>query len=240
MADPRIRLAVIILAGGSGTRAGGDVNKVLMPLLGRPVLSYSIEAFARRASRLLVVGRREDRESIEATELVEGGPSRHQSEWAGLSALAADIEEGGIDLVGIHDGARPLVTADLITRVTKAAWAVGGAIPVLPLERPVFRTGDDQPVEVAQARLVRAQTPQVFRARELLEAYRRAEAARFEGVDTAETVGGFSELDVAAVEGEPDNLKLTYPADFRRAEGILRARAGSGPGSGSPHQSPRP
>ena len=112
--------AVVILAAGSGSRVGATVNKVLLPLRGVPVLVWSVrDALALPdVRRLVLVVRPEDRAAVEAAVaphltdrevlVVDGGATRHASEWAALRVLAPDIEAGEVDVVVVHDGARPL------------------------------------------------------------------------------------------------------------------------------------
>lgn len=222
--------AAIILAGGSGSRVQRDVNKVYLSIRGRPMLSYALQTFdrSRRIYRIVVVVREEDRDHAEhlvetwvkATPfaIVVGGATRALSEYHGLEAVAGDIEAGALELVAIHDGARPFLTLELLDRVIDLAASAGGAIPCLPVEAPVFGPGADGAVLGHQGTLHRAQTPQVFRARELLEAYRLATAEGFSGADTAETVEAYSNLRIGVVEGDPRNLKVTFVEDFFGAE----------------------
>jgi 2-C-methyl-D-erythritol 4-phosphate cytidylyltransferase len=155
-------------------------------------------------------------------EIVEGGDTRFRSELAALEALADRVGVGRIDLVLVHDGARPLVTADLIARVVAEARRSGGAVPATP-SPPLLarRDGDLVPVE---GEVVSVQTPQGFLARPLLEAFRAAAAAGFEGTDTSSTIERFSDLAVTVVPGDPDNIKVTWPTDLERAARLLVSR----------------
>ena len=142
---PLVPAAVVILAAGSGTRVGGDTNKVLLPLAGAPVVAWSVrDALSVADVRRVVVVIRPDEEAAVAEALsphlgdaevllVPGGETRHASEWAALRALAPDIESGAVDVVAIHDGARPLAGAALLATVVGAARDHGGAIPTAPL-----------------------------------------------------------------------------------------------------------
>ncbi|MEP6814415.1 MAG: 2-C-methyl-D-erythritol 4-phosphate cytidylyltransferase, partial [Marmoricola sp.] len=119
------RIAVVVLAAGSGTRVGGEGNKVLLPLAGLPTLLWSVRTALELTGvhRLVLVVRPEDRPGIEEAIaphlgshdlwLVDGGSTRHGSETNALAALRSDIEGGEIDVVAIHDAARPLASADL-------------------------------------------------------------------------------------------------------------------------------
>jgi 2-C-methyl-D-erythritol 4-phosphate cytidylyltransferase len=222
--------AAIVLAGGSGTRSQQIFNKVYIPIRERPMLAYSLETFDRSESvgRLVLVIRDDDRQVAERvlaetpiskpTAVVAGGASRHQSEQAGLLALANAIETGEIDLVAIHDGARPFMTLELLEQVIGEARAHGGAVPGMPVEPPLYRISETMVEPLSSDTLRLVQTPQVFRAAPLLAAYRKAAEVGFEGVDTAETVERFSDLEVALVAGDPRNLKITFIEDFFEAE----------------------
>jgi 2-C-methyl-D-erythritol 4-phosphate cytidylyltransferase len=216
--------AVVILAAGSGSRVGAEVNKVLLPLRGAPVLAWSVrDALALQdVRRLVLVVRPEDRAAVEAAVaphlgdgevlVVDGGATRHASEWAALQVLAADITAGEVDVVAGHDGARPLAGVDLWEAVIRAAREVGGAIPVVPVTQLLH--ADLTPV----VELVGAvQTPQAFRATEVLAAYRAAAVDGFEGTDTAACVAAYRDVEVAAVRGSALNVKVTFPEDVALA-----------------------
>ncbi len=144
--------------------------------------------------------------------LVRGGDTRTKSELAGLEAVPDSIE-----IIGIHDGARPLASPSLVSRLFDTAAETGGAVPVLATTNPLVRQSDLSPVFDAAV----AQTPQVFRGPELQSAYRAAAVAGFEGHDTADVVMKFSELTIAAVPGEPGNVKVTYPSDLDAVRAVL-------------------
>jgi 2-C-methyl-D-erythritol 4-phosphate cytidylyltransferase len=144
--------------------------------------------------------------------LVPGGATRHASEWQALRALRPEIEAGEIDVVAIHDGARPLAGTALFAETIRAARAHGGAIPVVPL--PGLVRADGAPLEGA---LAGVQTPQAFRAPELLAAYVRADAEGFEGTDTASCLERYGSLRIDGVAGSSLNLKITFPEDVALA-----------------------
>ncbi len=218
--------AVIVLAAGAGTRVGGEVNKVLLPLAGRTVLARSVLVAIGLAevSHVVVVARSGEEEAVtdalspylgESTPLlVTGGATRHDSEWAALRVLAPAIESGEIDLVAIHDGARPLADADLFRRVLAAARQHGGAIPVVAVSSLL---GPDGVVEGAAA----VQTPQAFRADVLLAAYAQAEVDGFRGTDTAGCLEHFAEVEIAAVPSTARNFKVTFPEDVALARTLV-------------------
>lgn len=220
--------AVVVLAAGSGTRVGADRNKVLLELGDRPVLAWSlVDALALPdVRRVVLVVRPGEADTVAAAvapylgdrelHLVEGGATRHASEWQALRVLAPAIEAGEVDVVAIHDGARPLAGTALWTAVLAAAAAHGGAIPVAALGGLVTRD-----LRVVPGDLAGVQTPQAFRAGPLLAAYRAADADGFEATDTAGCLERYGDLPIAAVPSGPGNLKITFPEDLGLAE-VLR------------------
>jgi 2-C-methyl-D-erythritol 4-phosphate cytidylyltransferase len=207
---------MIVVAGGTSSRFGGD--KMMTPIAGLPLVMHTVAAVSRNVDHCVLVCREDQIESLpsgrEGLTVVAGGPTRTGSELAGLDALDDEM-----DLVGIHDGARPLIAAALIDRLFSAAGKSGGAVPVLEPPGPLVRRVDLDLIRGAMT----AQTPQVFRARPLVEAYRRARAEGFQGHDTADVVQTFGDLDIAAVAGDPGNLKVTYPTDLEAVRFVLEA-----------------
>ena len=211
-------IAVIITAAGRGTRMGG-APKQWRNLDGRSVLARSIDAFAG-IGRIVVTVNPEDMAHAVAAlggtvTLVAGGDSRSDSVRAGLGVL----EGSGITHVLIHDGARPLVSGDVITGVVNALE--GGAVaaaPALPVSDALWR-GEDGRVTGMQSRegLFRAQTPQGFRLDAILAAHRAFPEGAADDVELARRAGH----EVVITEGAEDNLKLTYGPDFDRARRIL-------------------
>lgn len=228
---------MLVLAGGSGTRFGAGRNKVYLPLAGRTVLSWSLNTFAALAEPpvLLLVARAGDRDLVAEVlarevagapvEVVDGGASRQDSELCGLRHLAPRIQLGEIDTVLIHDGARPLVSAQLVGAVVGTARAHGGAVPGLPRTGMVRVSPDGRRLlGAAPDGLVAVQTPQAFAARPLLAAYEQAERAGFSGTDTASCVRHFTDVAVHCVPGDEHNFKITYARDLRVAEAVLAHR----------------
>ena len=223
--------AVVILAAGSGSRVGAEVNKVLLPLRDAPVLVWSVlDALALAdVRRVVLVVRPEDRAAVESAVaphlgdrevlVVDGGASRHASEWAALRILEPDIVAGEVDVVAIHDGARPLAGVPLWQSVVAAARAHGGAIPVVPAAGLLH--SDLSPVSDGMAAV---QTPQAFVATEVLAAYRAAAEDDFEGTDTAACVRAYRDVAIAAVPGSPLNLKITFAEDISLAVELSSSR----------------
>jgi 2-C-methyl-D-erythritol 4-phosphate cytidylyltransferase len=219
--------AVVILAAGSGTRVGGAVNKVQLPMGDTTVLGHSVRTALAvpEVRRLVVVAQADELEAVSdavapllgdsEVRLVAGGPTRHVSEWRGLQALAADVAAGAVEVIAVHDAARPLAGAELLAAVLEAAREHGGAVPVVALTN--LLTAD---LRSAPANLVGVQTPQAFRAAALLEAHSRAAADGFESTDTAACVERYADLRVVAVPGSSRNLKITFPEDVALAEAL--------------------
>lgn len=230
--------ALVLLAAGSGTRTGLTTNKVFAMLAGRRVLSWSVAAISDVAgiSPVVLVVRPQDM-SLAAdvlradspgrtVRIVAGGATRHASEWNALRSLTEEVRDGRVDVVAIHDTARPLAPPALFSEAISTARQHGGAVPgrVQPglLERPGLRPYAGTAVAV--------QTPQAFRAEPLLSAYEAAARAKFEGTDTAACIERFSPLlRVRRFCGPASNLKITFAEDFAIAEAILQERAGSPP-----------
>lgn len=224
-------VAAIILAGGSGTRLQRRQNKVYLPVDDRPLLTWSLRVFERcdAVETIVLVVREGDSHHAEQAlsseriskldAIVTGGATRHDSETAGLDAVAGRVAAGDVDLIAVHDAARPFVSSELLGRLIQQAHQVGGAIPGLHLERPVYRVAADGTAQpVASARIRRVQTPQVFRAEPLLRAYQAARGEGFSGVDTAASLERYGDLEIAVVPGDARNIKVTYADDLLTAE----------------------
>ncbi|MFC5727498.1 MULTISPECIES: IspD/TarI family cytidylyltransferase [Nocardioides] len=239
--------AIVVLAAGSGSRVGAEVNKVLLPLRDRPLLAWSLQAALAvpDADPIVVVCRPGERRSVGAALapyvgrrdvlLIDGGSTRQQSEQAALDLVAPQVADGSIDVIAIHDGARPLAGADLFERVISTAREYGGAVPILELPGLLPRDPTTFPSPGGPGtRLVGVQTPQAFRARPLIAAYSAAAAARFDGTDTAAAFAEFAvsrdrthrsdpddPLTIRAVPAGPRNLKVTFAEDLPVAEALL-------------------
>ena len=209
----------IIVAAGRGTRAGGDLPKQWQMLNGQPVLAHTLAAFAG-LPRVLVI-HPDDRARAEAiagdAQIVEGGATRDASVMNALLAL----EGRGVAHVLIHDGARPLVSAAVINRVRGALAASPAAAPALAVTDALW-TGTQGLVSGTRDRtgLYRAQTPQGFHYDAILAAHRAHPGGAADDVEVARAAG----LAVTIVEGDENNLKLTFPGDFDRAAAIMKGR----------------
>jgi 2-C-methyl-D-erythritol 4-phosphate cytidylyltransferase len=223
----------VLLAAGEGRRVGAGTNKVLLPLLGEPVFTWSLRHALELpgVTHVVLVIRPEDRAEIDAglellaerhpgaqVWIVSGGETRHGSEWNALTVVAAAIDAGEVDVVAIHDTARPLAEPDLFEAVIRAAHEHGGALPVRP-QRSLVPRDAGRP---RNGELVGVQTPQAFRAGPLLAAYRQADRDGFTGTDTASCVEQYTDLEIHCVDSPATNIKITFPEDVSLAERLMR------------------
>lgn len=214
----------IIVAGGSGTRMGGDVPKQFQNINGRPMLWWTLRAFHREdpATGLIVVLNplcfdlwKELQMQIPAEEriyhlLASGGTTRTESVINGL-ALVADKE---CALVAVHDAARPAVSAGVIGRGWETAEQYGAAVPVVPVVDSLRKLDtDDGSHAVDRSQYVAVQTPQVFDVKLLKDSYASAPGAVHSDDATAVEFAGHK---VALFPGDPANIKVTNPGDFER------------------------
>ncbi|MBC7144223.1 MAG: bifunctional 2-C-methyl-D-erythritol 4-phosphate cytidylyltransferase/2-C-methyl-D-erythritol 2,4-cyclodiphosphate synthase [Thioclava marina] len=222
-------VAVIIVAAGRGTRAGGAQPKQWQMLAGKPVLAHTVAAFAGM-ERIVVVLHPEDMARGVGlfggtVTLCAGGESRDASVRNALEML----EGSGVSKVLIHDGARPFVSPEVIDGVLKALETAPAAAPALPVSDALW-TGAEGQVTGTQDRrgLWRAQTPQGFDFDAILSAHRAHPGGAADDVEVARAAG----LSVAITRGSEDNFKITYPEDFARAErqlgGKMDIRLGHG------------
>ena len=224
------RIAVVVLAAGSGSRFGRSTNKMWLPLAERRIISHSLLNAAasfpqRRVVLVIDPADAEMAKNVLATEvpqlkveLVNGGRTRHDSELNALKYLSSEIDAGNIDVVLIHDGARPLASAELFALVADAAQTHGGALPAIDVDPSEIDL-------VLNERIARVQTPQAFRAKEVLAAYMRAEKDGFVGTDTSACMEKyFPGTESVAVPGEHTNIKITYPHDLIVAEKIMASK----------------
>ncbi|WP_296479219.1 bifunctional 2-C-methyl-D-erythritol 4-phosphate cytidylyltransferase/2-C-methyl-D-erythritol 2,4-cyclodiphosphate synthase [Roseinatronobacter sp.] len=216
-------IAAIIVAAGRGTRAGGDVPKQWRILAGRAVLAHTLDAFRRAGvERMILVIHPDDRSramplAAPDVTLVNGGDTRVASVRAALEALLHDAPQH----VLIHDGARPLVSASVINDVRDALRHADGAAPALPVVDALWRGADGHvAAAVPRAGLFRAQTPQGFDFSAILHAHRAHKGEAADDVEIARAAG----MEIVMTPGCEDNIKLTYQADFDRAERLITDR----------------
>lgn len=215
-----MEFSAVLVAAGSGSRAGGGLPKAWRDLAGRPLARWSAEALAQAGAREIVVAVAEDMmqtaqaalASLPNCRLVEGGATRALSVQAGLAALTGAEDE----LVLVHDAARPFLRTEHVARLVAATAEADGAILALPLADTIKRPSGDELQTPSREGLWRAQTPQAFRRDALLAAY-GAWPPGSEPTDDAQVVSNHG-LSVALAAGDPMLMKLTYPEDFDMAE----------------------
>ena len=227
--------AAIVVAGGTGVRMGAGMPKAFLPLAGRPMVAWALEALAASPgvdAIVLVAPPGMEGDATAAVGLtadlhrvVAGGMTRSRSVLAGLDALPP-----GAERVLVHDAARPLLTPDLVGRVLAALDDADGAIAAAPLADTLKRVDEDDVITETPGRagLWLAQTPQAFAAAALRSAFDAADA---EALDAATDCAGLLEARGARVKvvasGGP-NLKVTTPADLAVCERLLADRVAAG------------
>ena len=219
----------VIVAAGNASRMGG-IDKVMAPLKGEPMIARTVRTFQNcDAVAEIVIVTREDlilpitrlcRDMPKVKAVVRGGSSRQESVNLGLNTLSSQVK-----LAAIHDGARPLVTWQVIDRAIRAANTYGAAAPAIPVKDTikvvqggvVERTPD-------RATLFAVQTPQVFDFDLLRGALKHAEDTGAQVTDDCSAVELMG-MTVKIVEGDERNLKVTTPMDLKIAEMLLEEMA---------------
>ncbi len=224
----RKRCGAVIVAAGSASRMGG-IDKVMAPLRGEPMIARTVREFQNcdAVSEIVVVTRPDlilpitalTRDMSKVTAVVAGGKSRQESVHLGLNALSDRCK-----LAAIHDGARPLITWQIIDWVIRAANTYGAAAPAIPVKDTIkVVTGGIVSSTPDRASLRAVQTPQVFDFDLLRGALKKAELDGIQVTDDCSAVEhmGFS---IKIVEGSEENIKVTTPMDLKIAEMILEGR----------------
>lgn len=227
-----MKTVAIIVAGGSGTRFGAELPKQFLELGGKPILMRSIEAFANSGNcpvdvivtlpsdQMDLWQRLCDRYGFDVPHrVVPGGETRWHSVKHALDSMG-DVNE--VDIIAVHDGVRPMVTADVICRTIAAARRGGAAIPVVALNDSVRQVVGEASHALDRSALRAVQTPQAFDARLLLDAYSLPYQPTF--TDDASVVEQLGHP-ITLVEGDPHNLKITRPMDLALAEYLLNSNA---------------
>ena len=222
---PLKRCGAVIVAAGSASRMGG-IDKVMAPLGGEPMIVKTVRAFQNcEAIAEIIIVTRQDlvapiqelcREMEKVRAVVTGGASRQESVWLGLNAFS-----GKIQLAAVHDGARPLISWELIDRTVRAANSYGAAAPAIPVKDTIkVERGGLVESTPDRSRLRAVQTPQVFDfdlLRGALQKAREDGAAVTDDCSAVERLG----MKIRLVEGEERNLKVTTPLDLKIAELLL-------------------
>ena len=221
--------AALIVAGGSGSRFKNKVPKQFVWLNGKPVFLWSVCAFleTQRFARIIVVVPPKLPYSLEpfkkkyGFETVIGGANRHDSVRAGLSLLDSSIQ-----LVAIHDAARPLIDPNDIARCVRSAKQFGAALCAAPVVDTVKQAS---PALVIQKTIPRhslwlAQTPQIFNRKLIEKAYQRIDHMKTAVTDDAQLVESLMRHNVRIIPCSALHIKLTTPDDLRHAQLVLRSR----------------
>ena len=218
---------IIIVAGGKGLRMGGEVPKQFLPVGGLPVLMRTMLRFREYSPDLQIIlvlpkAQQEYWKNLCAAHqfslpylLADGGKTRFHSVQNGL-ALIPDDAEG---VVGVHDGVRPFVSVEVISRCFETARTHRAVIPVVPVVESLSRVGEAGSTTVPRDEYRLVQTPQVFDIQLLKAANRQPYRDIF--TDDASVVEAYGQQ-VTMVEGNRENIKITTPFDLTIAEAMLR------------------
>ncbi|MCP4724377.1 MAG: 2-C-methyl-D-erythritol 4-phosphate cytidylyltransferase [bacterium] len=226
------KTAAVIVAGGKGIRLDAGTKKQYLEICGHPVLMWTLSAFLRseKIGKIALVVPEEDTAFIQngliykygiedRVKVVEGGNTRQESVFNGLRSLDDDIE-----FTAIHDGVRPLIRPDLIDSVCETAERTGAALIAVKSTASTF-IGRDNEIEeyIDRNTLWFAQTPQAFNKDSIIKAHNMAVQDKFEASDDGMIYKKYIG-DVDVVEGDHDNIKITYARDLVFAENILKDR----------------
>ena len=219
---------VVIVAGGKGTRMGSIIPKQFLQLQGKPMLYYSIEAFvmAIPGIQIILVLPADELSAVAAVlksylsdiviTYIGGGETRYHSVQNGLGCIK---NEG---IVFVHDGARPLVSTELIERCYEQTIKMGSAIPAIPVVESIRQVTGDESKPVSRDHLRIIQTPQTFSTHIILPAFKQTYIPAF--TDEA-TVVEASGTRVYLIDGERNNIKITTPEDMIIAAAFIKAKS---------------
>ncbi len=234
------REAAVVLAAGSGKRMGTEKPKQFLDLCGQPALYWTLLSFERSSvdAVIVVVSSAETGEYVrneivvkngfnKVKSIVPGGAERYDSVWKGL-CVVTDETVGGADYVLIHDGARCLVTPEIIERTISDAKRLGSGIASMPVKDTIKRTDENgfSAETIDRSTLRQMQTPQTFLFSEIYDAYAKLmkESPCPKVTDDAEVLERMNGKKAYLSKGSYENLKLTTPEDLIIAEAILKKR----------------
>lgn len=220
----------IILASGKGLRLGTDIPKQFCIIKGKPVLEYSIEAFEnhKKIDSIVVVGNPDFMDSIKKISskykkvsfIVSGGETRQISSYKGVMS----IKDKGVDNVLIHDGARPFVNADIIDRCIDALKQYSAVNTAVPCSDTIIQVDKNKNIKAVVDRNLyyRCQTPQCFRYSLIKKAHELAHKEEcFNMTDDCSLILKYNLASIHTINGNENNIKITYPKDIKLAEILL-------------------
>jgi 2-C-methyl-D-erythritol 4-phosphate cytidylyltransferase/2-C-methyl-D-erythritol 2,4-cyclodiphosphate synthase len=216
------KIIAVVLAAGRGTRAGGRISKQWQPLMGKPLIAWTIEPFLANplVSQVVVVHHLADKNLLSKlpTKIlcVAGGANRDDSVRCALAA----IKTLAPDFVLIHDAARPCLDQSLLSKCIAAMLADGASAPAVIVQDTLWRSTDQVFETINRANVFRAQTPQCFAYAMIQSAHKSVQINATDDVQIVQAAGHA----VTIVAGNEDNIKVTLPGDFARAKQILRGR----------------
>ena len=224
---------LIIPAAGAGRRLNRDTPKPFIEISGKTILEHTISRFVPLPDlrKIIVAGSVEHREEVQeileqsvpdtvSSVWVEGGAERQHSIYRALQKV------GDVELVAVHDAVRPFIRREVIRRAVRAASEFGGSVVGIKVKDTIKKADEERTIVETPDRnyLWQAQTPQIFRKEVILEAYGKARDDDYLGTDDASLAERLG-YGIKIIEGERDNLKITYPIDLKLAEILLEEQA---------------
>lgn len=233
--------AALILSGGNGTRLGSDIPKQYIKIHGRSVISYCIECLCAHGGidALQVVAAaqwhgtvRECLEKYDTDGKFRGfsapGENRQLSIYSGLTDIRKYADDS--DVVLVHDAARPLLSAQMVTDCLEAVRGHDGVVPVLPMKDTVYRSTDGRKISalLERSEIYAGQAPEAFRIGAYYEANRRLLPDRILAVNGSTEPAVMAGLDMVMIAGDEGNFKITTAEDLRRFGELVSRRTVEG------------
>lgn len=216
--------SVVIVAGGTGSRMQSETPKQFLELAGKPVIIWTIEKFRAFDPDIKIIlvlpeshliiwhGLKTRYKSIHNVTITTGGATRFHSVMKGLANVHSE------EIVGIHDAVRPLVSFETLRRCYSEAEKSGSAVPVIDVEDSLRRVIGLGNSVLDRSSVKRVQTPQVFQAEKILTAYENClDQGHTDDASVYESYYGH----ISLVEGNVENIKITFPSDMKIAEAML-------------------
>lgn len=225
-----MRVSLIIVAGGSSTRMGGDVRKPYLCIKNKPIFYHTLKTYSNVSdiNQIIFVVNEMDIQQVKdiwgeslkefgVTDIITGGKRRQDSVGNGLKRVNTDS-----DIVLIHDCVRPFISKDIVLQVIDQVITHGAAIVAVPVKDTIKEVGKDMAIKrtVPRADLWAAQTPQGFKYEIVMKAFSELEKQDFDVTDDAQMVERCG-YNVSIVTGSYDNIKITTPDDLKIAEAFL-------------------